>query len=195
MWSHAKGLASKCTKHPTWVWLLVGVVLVAIGCSKPLYVRLSQDRQMRWQQVMQIEAQKQEAADRLAVKAKLDREQAIDFGRQLDSLTAFYETVITLLLGALAVVTALAVWTIKVVSKSQAEETARAAVIEILGGHDDFRQRLAKEVEVQLEFALDVVREQFASGGVPEDSVVTNPQARKEKGPKPHVVLRTRNPK
>lgn len=127
---------------------------------------------------MAVEAQKQQQANRKAVEAGLDREQAIDFGRQLDSVTTFYETVITLLLGALAIVTALAVWTIKVVSKTQAEETARAAAIEILGGHDDFRKRLAQEVHDQLEFAVDIIRAQFAEGGIPEDAKVTNPEAR-----------------
>jgi hypothetical protein len=169
---------------------MIGVILLVVGCSKPLYTRITQSNEQRWAKALAVEADKQAAINRAAQKAGIDREEAIDFGRQLDSVTSFYETVITVLLSTLAVVTALAVWTIKALSKAQAEEAARAAVLDIMGGHDDFRKRLEEEVGSQLDLAMDVIREQFENGGgLSADSEILNPYKGTKK---PHFILKPR---
>lgn len=174
--SIADGTAQKRMRLCKLGWFLIGSLLLGVGCSKPLYTRVTAHGEQRWAKALEVEADKQAAVKLAAKKAGIERDEAIDFGRQLDTITSFYETLITLLLSILAVVTAVAVWTIKVISKAQAEEVAKAAALEILGGHDDFRNRLKEEVKKQLEFEMDVVREQFASGGVSEDAAVVNPE-------------------
>lgn len=167
----------------------MGIMLLAVGCSKPLYTRIVQQNERQWAKALAAEADKHTAAKVAALKAGIDRDEAIDFGRQLDSVTSFYETVITLLLSTLAIVTALAVWTIKAMSKAQVEEAARAAVLDIIGGHVDFRKRLEEEVGRQLDLELEVVREQFENGGgLSADSVILNPHKATKK---PHYVLKT----
>lgn len=188
----AEGTAAKSVRSKRLrglAWTLIVFILFAVGCSKPLYTRIVQQNEQRWAKALAVEADKQVAANLAAQKAGVDRKEAIDFGRQLDSITSFYETVITLLLSTLGVVTALAVWTIKSLSKAQADEAARAAVLEIMGGHADFKKRLEEEVQGQLDLALDVIREQFESGGgLSPDSVVLNPQ---KGAKKPHLILKT----
>lgn len=186
----ADGSANSGARWRKLAWIAIGIVLCAVGCSKPLYTRIAQHNEQRWAKALAVEADKQAAANVAAMKAGVDRKEAIDFGRQLDSVTSFYETVITVLLATLGLVTALAVWTIKSLSKAQADEAARTAVLDIMGGHDDFRKRLEEEVGSQLDLALDVIREQFENGGgISPDSVILNPNKGKQK---PHFIVKTR---
>ncbi len=186
----ADGTAREKEKRWRPVWVLISVILLVVGCSKPLYTRITDSNEQRWAKALAVEADKQATINRAAQNAGIDRKEAIDFGRQLDSVTSFYETVITVLLSTLAVVTALAVWTIKALSKAQAEEVARAAVLDIMGGHADFRKRLEEEVGGQLDIALEVIREQFENGGgLSADSEVLNPYKGTKK---PHFILKRR---
>lgn len=176
-------------RRRAYAWGLICFILLAVGCSKPLYTRIVQNSEQRWAKALAIEADKRVAANLAALKAGVDRKEAIDFGRQLDSITSFYETVITVLLATLGLIAALAVWTVKSLSKAQADEAARTAVLEIMGGHEDFRRRLEKEVRSQLDLELEVIREQFENGGgLSQDSVILNPQKRSQK---PHFILKT----
>ena len=54
------------------------------------------------------------------------------FSHHLASLTSFYETVITILLTAIAFVSAFAFWTIGVVSRQKAEEIAKSEALSFL---------------------------------------------------------------
>lgn len=124
-----------------WATLLILLLLAFIAIGKPSYSSPEQKDPHRWTKAVVIEAQQSCAAGRDAAE---------DFGRQLDTLTSFYETVISTLLAVIAVVAGLAFWTIKVVSKNEAEETAQAAAEKIIGGHDGFSNKLRDAVSSEL---------------------------------------------
>lgn len=158
-------------------WLGWGVVLllVLVGCSKPLFTHFHSAQEQRWERAVAEEARKTASStgDGIAPQAA-----APDFGRELDTLTGFYETVISLLLGLLALVAGLAFWTIKVVTKAQAEETAMSEATRILGNHDNFRDRLANVVKEAVDRQMEEVRaklERLEDGFVPADLAVNNP--------------------
>lgn len=108
-----------------------------------------------------------------------------DYNVQIDILTNFYETVIGYLILLLTIVAGFAFWTVKVVTKSQAEETAIAEATRILGDHDGFRDRLASLVQKAAKEAVDrqmeEVRaklERLEESYVPPDLAVKNPEDR-----------------
>jgi len=185
----AEGAADKGARGRLVAWIAISVILFAVGCGKPIYTKIAHNNERAWAAALTAEVDKRVAANVAAQKAGIDRKEAIDFGRQLDSVTSFYETVITVLLATLGVVTALAVWTIRSLSRAQAEEAARAAVLEIIGGHADFKKQLSVEVQGQVDLAMEVMREELESGGgLSPESVILNP---KKGARKPHFVLRT----
>lgn len=158
-------------------WLTVGVVLLLglVGCSKPLLAHLQRAQELRWQTALL------EDARRSAPVAVASASEAENFGRQLDTLTGFYETVISLLLGLLALVAGLAFWTIKIVTKAQAEETAISEATRILGNHDGFRESLRTIVRESVDRQMEEVRaklDRLEDAYVPSDLAVANPNVR-----------------
>jgi hypothetical protein len=152
--------------------LIVGILLVLVGCSKPLYNYLGRSQEQRWERAVSEENRQ--------LKASIDdlsrsNGAAVDFGRELDTLTGFYEAVISILLGLLALVAGLAFWTIKVVTKSQAEETAMEAARSILGGHDSFKKRLEEVVSEAVSLRMEEINAKLEEYSVPASMVVTNP--------------------
>lgn len=79
------------------------------------------------------------------------------FGRQLDILTSFYTTIITLSLALFAVVAAFAFFTISFVSRERAEEIARS-VLE----SKDFRNRIDQKVEERVDVNVEDIRDALA---------------------------------
>lgn len=58
------------------------------------------------------------------------------FGRQLDTLTSFYETLIGVLIALLAIAVGFAFWTINFVSRQRAEAIAKSAVAEVIASRE-----------------------------------------------------------
>lgn len=122
------------------------------------------------------------AAEITASPAATSSSPAVDFGRELDTLTSFYEVVIGFLLALLTLVAALAFWTIKVVSKAQAEDAALQAAREVLGGHDAFGRRLKEVVDKAVELRMEDVYDNLESYAVSPDAKVRNPDLGRDKG-------------
>lgn len=132
-----------------WIYLAVALLLLAVACGKPISTRIAPPDSQRWAKAVSVEAKQK-------CLAGFDASQ--DFGRELDTLTSFYEAVISILLGVIGVVAGLAFWTIKVVSKGQAEETAQEAAEKIIGNHDGFTNKLKDAVSREIGERLEEVQ-------------------------------------
>jgi hypothetical protein len=121
--------------------LLTVLLLAAVAIGKPITTMARGQGGEPWTKAVVVEADK---------SCAVGRDAAQDFGRQLDTLADFYETLISLLLAVVAVVAGLAFWTVKVVSRNQAEETAQAAAEKIIGGHDGFSNKLRDAISTEL---------------------------------------------
>ncbi|TQM17056.1 hypothetical protein FB548_0424 [Pseudoxanthomonas sp. 3HH-4] len=157
-----------------WLAVSVAALLLLVACSKPLYDAIRKPHEQRWERALHIEARKPLLGS--AVEESRNEREARDFGKELDVLTSFYETVISILLAVVAVVAGLAFWTIKVVTRAQAEETATEAATRILGDHEGFRRRLNEVVEEAVELRMEEVNSKLEEFSVPLDLVVQNPQ-------------------
>ncbi len=155
------------------VTIAIGGLLILVACSKPLYDMVRKPHDQRWERALVAEENKRAAAASAAGDRSL--REARDFGKELDVLTSFYETVISILLTVLAMVAGLAFWTIKVVTRAQAEETATEAAARILGNHDGFRERLAEVVDNAVELRMEEVNAKLEEFSVPLDMAVQNP--------------------
>ncbi|WP_315386377.1 hypothetical protein [uncultured Stenotrophomonas sp.] len=164
--------------------VIVTMLLLLVGCSKPIYHYLERSQLQRWERAVAEEQRQLRAQDATSIQPKSD---AVDFGRELDTLTGFYEVVISILLGVLALIAGLAFWTIKVVTKAQAEETALEAAKSILGGHDSFKRRLEEVVSEVVGLRMEEVNAKLEEFSVPISMVVTNPNQDVSK-PKPHAA-------
>lgn len=182
-----RGFCPAVVKKLRWLGWGVVLLLVLAGCSKPFFTHFHSAQEQRWERAVAEEARK--VAPSPSSKADAASQAAApDFGRELDTLTGFYETVISLLLGVLALVAGLAFWTIKVVTKAQAEETAMTEATRILGDHDNFRDRLSNVVKEAVDRQMEEVRaklERLEDGFVPADLAVNNPNERVPPGDRP----------
>jgi hypothetical protein len=163
-------VAARVPQRSKWIGFFTILLLAGVAIGKPVYVQVDRPGSDRWTKAVVIEAQGKCAAS-------LDA--AADFGRELDTLTTFYETVITGLLGLLALVGGLAYYSVKFVSRTQAEEAARDAAEKILGGHDGFSNKLRDLVSKEVAGGLAEVNAKLSSmeESVPQTTVVVKPQA------------------
>lgn len=163
-------VAARVPRRSKWIGFCTILLLAGVAIGKPAYVRVDRPGSDRWTRAVVIEAQEKCAAN-------LDA--AADFGRELDTLTTFYETVITMLLGLLALVGGLAYYSVKFVSRTQAEEAARDAAEKVLGGHEGFANKLRDMVSKEVSDGLAEVNAKLGSldESVPETTVGTTPQS------------------
>jgi hypothetical protein len=137
-------------------YLLLGLAVVALGAvamARPIARAVAPEQPVQWTAVVgQAKAAEAQALLQPAVSMQPPRQQfspaaapqsdSDAFGRQLDSITSFYETIIGLLLVALTIVGAFGLWSVSFLSKAKAEEIAR----EVMSG-SDFRRSLRELVD------------------------------------------------
>lgn len=99
----------------------------------------------------------------------------VDSAFQLEVLANFYATVIGFLIILLTLIAGFAFWTIKVVSRAQAEESALQAAQSVLGGHDGFRQKLGEVVRAAVADEMENVYDALESYAVGSNEKVVNP--------------------
>ncbi|HDS1650389.1 TPA: hypothetical protein QEL68_002111 [Stenotrophomonas maltophilia] len=120
-------------------WIVVPLCLM-IAFSRPLYGMTNPDRGNKWVQVYQVQPVES------AIPAKSSDEA---FGRQLDTLTAYYDKLINLLLFLLGTITTLAFFTVRASSHAETEKAAKEALglpsLQAL-----ISAKVAEEVEAQV---------------------------------------------
>jgi hypothetical protein len=135
-------------------WLqkrVVGVVVLCLllGLLHPIGLAFSQVGDSgTWTNVLKIEVAAPQAP---ACPVQASPDDA--FGRQLDILTSFYTTIITLCLALFAVVAAFAFYTISFVSRERAEEIA----LKVLESKE-FKARVDQVVEERVDESIDPIR-------------------------------------
>ena len=126
-------------------WPIVAVwFCLSVMASMPVYAALHKPSQVTWVQVFEQPtcATTKTGCDGPEKAPSSDEA----FGRQLDILTSFYQTIINWLVLLVATITALAFYTIRATSRQEAERIARE-VIE----SEDFRGRVVAKVAAEVE--------------------------------------------
>lgn len=95
---------------------------VVIAFARPVYGMSGPDRGAKWVQVYQLHSDSQ------AKPEKQEKSSDEAFGRQLDTLTAYYDKLINLLLFLLGTITTLAFFTVRASSHAELERAAKEAV-------------------------------------------------------------------
>lgn len=139
----------KATTKISVIGVAAVLILVSVALLKPLYGAVSSESQQSWVTVFASPSQPESSQ-------KPDQTEA--FGRQLDLITAFYSTVISLLLGAIAAIAALAFWTVRLVSRSTAEDIARDAAKAVLADSREFNQTLQEQIGRLIDERLEEMR-------------------------------------
>jgi hypothetical protein len=123
---------------------------IAIGFAKPVLTTTKPESQKTWVQVFNTASPdpRQQSSDEA-------------FGRQLDALTAFYSTVISLIIGMLALIGALAFFTIRLVSRNAAEDIAIEAAQKIVKDSREFHAELTKTISTLVEARFEELDQSF----------------------------------
>lgn len=124
-----------------WSLCLLYLALATVAVGAPVYAALSNTHEVTWVQVV--------TKAPTAIPPKQDDSRDAEFGRQLDILTSFYETVIGVLLLLLATITALAFLVIRATSRKEAERIA-LEVVESAEFKRTLNAKVAKQVEEQV---------------------------------------------
>jgi hypothetical protein len=151
-------------KYPWSVTILGALVLLLFGAmavSKTTLTAAHPEISATWIQVLKAPPQQQGEPKQTA-----SNEEA--FARQLEALTSFYGTIISVLIGILALVGAMAFFTIRLVTKNAAEEMALEAAGKIIRDSRDFERTMNsaiaaavdKKVEARLE-EMDLAMEEI----------------------------------
>lgn len=126
-------------------WVTIFAALLVAGAAHPILAAVNPVGEQTWIQVVNPPAVTSCPVDGAATEA---------FGRQLDMLTSFYEVLIGVLLGALAIAVGFALFTINFVSGQKAEAMARGAAKQAtddLFRTLDFQNQLHAAVEMGIE--------------------------------------------
>jgi hypothetical protein len=117
------------------------LLLLAIMFGKPIYSATHPESQESWVKVYRtVQPSDGKGAN---------NDEA--FGRQLDSLTSFYSTLVSALLTTLGLVGAMAFVTIRMVSSNAAEDTAREVALRVLKDSKEFHKEVSRLVEQRFE--------------------------------------------
>lgn len=153
-------------------WIILGLC-VLIALARPVYAQLKPEATQSWVQVYQVQAPAKEQA------AAPGNDQA--FGRQLDTLTEFYDKLINFLFVLLATITALAFFTIRANTKAEQERAAFEAIdSERVKGL--IQGKVAEEISVQIGDIKATLEELQALYEVLDDAVIERARRGKESG-------------
>lgn len=134
-----------------WAQCGLWICVAFIGIGAPVYAAMNKPAHVTWVQVFDESASAKKPAND-GHREGVSNDEA--FGRQLDIITNFYQTIINWLVFLLATITALAFYTIRATSRQEAERIARE-VIE----SEDFRSRVVAKVSAEVEIQIgDITR-------------------------------------
>lgn len=123
-------------------WVVVPLCLM-ISFARPVYGMADPDKGVKWVQVYQLQPQTPAASE------KQEKSSDEAFGRQLDTLTAYYDKLINLLLFLLGTITTLAFFTVRASSHAELEKAAKEA-LELPVLKAAIAAKVADEVEQQV---------------------------------------------
>lgn len=79
----------------------------------------------------------------------------------IEELSSFYDTVITVLLAVLAVVAGLAVWSLRLISHAAAEDIAREAVRGIIKDSREFHDKITNAIKDEVQDRFSSIQERL----------------------------------
>ena len=79
----------------------------------------------------------------------------------VETMASFYETIIVILLGILAVVGTLAFWSVRLISRTTAEDVAREAARAIIKDSREFRAEVDVAINKAVDEGLEEIREKL----------------------------------